>query len=55
LKYSKHFNSLLRNCSKTFGFLRNCMFQGSVEKGSVAFFNTLLVAWADAPLADSNR
>jgi len=23
LKYSKHFNRLLCNCSKTFGFLRN--------------------------------
>jgi hypothetical protein len=42
LKYSKHFNNLPCNCSKTFGFLRNCKFQGSVEKDSVAFFNTLL-------------
>src|SRR5208337_189663 len=27
---------------KIFGFLCNCVFQGSVGKGSVAFFNTLL-------------
>ena len=37
LKYSKHFNILLCNCSKTFGFLCNCTYQGSVEKAPQPF------------------
>jgi hypothetical protein len=38
LKNSKLFNHLLCNCAKTFGFLCNCGYQGSVEKGSVGLF-----------------
>jgi len=42
LKYSKHFNSLPCNCSKSFRFSAQLLNQGSGKKGSGAFFATLL-------------
>jgi hypothetical protein len=38
----RRFNSLRCDSSKTFGFLRNRVDQGSVEKARLAFSNTLL-------------
>jgi len=39
LKYSKHFKSLPCNCSKTFGFLRNCDIK-DMSKNAPSHFST---------------